>query len=107
MVETLRKQDRNWRFGRWMVLVSGIFSAGLCIAIFCLVVPRIQSKSEDISSAEFMLSFSFPIILLFAGTASMCLTLVIRDWHGNTTRTLLIKLLDEQQERGIPDDKAV
>jgi uncharacterized membrane protein HdeD (DUF308 family) len=107
MIERLRKQERQWRWGRWMSLVSGIFSAGICIAIFCMVVTRIQSKSADIASSALLLSLSFPIILIFTGHATICLLLAIRDWHGNTARTLLLRLLDECDKRSMTHDDTV
>jgi uncharacterized membrane protein HdeD (DUF308 family) len=104
MIERLRKQEHQWRSGRWASLVSGIFSAGFCVTIFCMVVSYLQSKSPDTASSALLLSVSFPIILIFAGHAAVCLALAIRDWHGNTTRTLLLRLLDEGDKRNKTHD---
>jgi hypothetical protein len=106
MVERLRKKKRHWRWVRWMLLVIGISSAGLCIAIFYLVVPSAQSQSQDASSSALLLSVSFPIILIFASQATVCLSPAIRDWHGNATHTLLLRLLDECKKRSVGDDHA-
>jgi hypothetical protein len=86
-------------------LLAGVFSAGFCVFVFCVVLPRIQSE-KDMASAALALALAFPGILIFAGSATMCLVLVIRDWHGNTTRALLLRLVDESTTR-TPNDEHV
>ncbi len=33
LIERLRKYDRQWRWARWLVLLMGLFSTGLCAAL--------------------------------------------------------------------------
>ena len=94
MVERMRKQERQWRWARWLTLFMGVFQAATGIAVLCVIMPRIESGREDMASSALILSLSYPFILLCAGSATLFLCLAIRDWHGNTTRTLLLRLLD-------------
>ena len=105
MVERLRKQERQWRWARWTTLASGIFSAAVCVYIFLLVLPRVQSE-KHMASAAMVAAVTFPAVLVFASAATMCLTLVFRDWHGNTTRILLLRLVDESSKRKVLDEHA-
>ena len=97
MVQRMRKQERQWRWAKWAALLAGILSAAGCIFVLCMAMPQVQS--EDTASGAFMLAIMFPVVLVFAGTAAMCLGLVCRDWHGNTTRSLLLRLVDGSAER--------
>src|SRR2546430_1224046 len=103
MVERLRKQERQWRWARWTTLLVGVFSAGVCFFISSLVLPRIQSE-KDMASTAFILAITFPAILIFAGNATMCLALAFRDWHGNTARVLMLRLVDESAKRKAKDE---
>jgi len=41
----------------------------------------------------------WPKIILMAGLAGVFIGLAIRDWRGNVTRMLLLRLLDAQQKK--------
>jgi hypothetical protein len=103
MIERLRKQERQWHWARWAALASGILSAGLCGFILCFILPRVQSGT-DMAGAAFGLALMFPMVLVFAQIAAIGLALVIRDWHGNTTRTLLLRLVDDSTKRAAEDE---
>ena len=105
MVERLRKQERQWRWARWTTLLVGVFNVGVCVFISFLVLPHVQSE-KDMASAALMLAITFPGILIFAGSATVCLALAVRDWHGNTTRMLLLRLVDESAKRSAKDEHA-
>src|SRR5437899_5867358 len=45
LIERLRKHDRQWRWARWLVLVMGVFSAGLCTA-FGYILHGLIAESE-------------------------------------------------------------
>ena len=98
MVARLRKQERRWRWGRWLMLSSGVFHAAVAVVTSCVFLPQIQAES-DMANAAFELAVVFPLVLVFSANATLFLCLAIRDWHGNTTRMLLLKLLETSSKR--------
>ena len=92
MIARLRKKQQTWRSGRWWFLIGGLvivaMNLGALISIY---------KIEHADLAwTFLFLFSFPIILIGAGAGSAMIGISIRDWQRNTTDTLLLKLLGEQ-----------
>jgi uncharacterized membrane protein YfcA len=107
MIERLRKQQRSWRSGRWFMLGSGVLSLGLGVAGLVIVVPFLQrasdAKTESAVAAAFMLALFHPMIMAFICIAVVTLYCVIRDWQGDSTRTLLLRLIDDRMP-GVTDD---
>jgi hypothetical protein len=104
MVTRMRKQECQWRWAKYGALFAGVVSAVVVVFFLFVAIPRIQST--DSASGGVMMAIIFPIILVFVGTATICFTLVIRDWHGNATRSLLLKLIDAETEQDRANDKA-
>lgn len=100
IVERLRKQEQSWRWGRWMMLFVGLFSLGLSVTGLVIVIPFLQrasdTKAESAVAAAFMLALLHPAILGFACVGIVALFWTIRDWRGNSTRILLLRLLDDR-----------
>jgi|SRR6185295_5611189 len=94
MVDRLRKQERQWRWARWTTLVSGIVTGVVAAYIFYLTTSQFPSDGDSVSSVV-ILVLSFIACLMFTAIASFQLVQVFTDWHGNTTRVLLLKLIDE------------
>jgi cytochrome bd-type quinol oxidase subunit 2 len=92
MVARIRKHEIQWRWARWWALFAGLFCIAACVFFLCAAVPRVQGA--DAASGALILAILFPMILVFVGCATTCFVLVFRDWHGNPTRSLLLKLID-------------
>ena len=104
LVERLRKQEQQWLRVRWFLLGAGVISA-LCSTFIAITLSRhvvtMLAEQDDFMSRGwlFALAVFWPICLILLAPAAVFIFGAIRDWHGNTTRLLLLKLL-EPQERG-------
>src|SRR3954471_22451689 len=94
LLERLRKRERQWRWGRWLLLVIGISCIGLCILFGFLLHSLLAISDHRLFDANMMLlilliwtkcCFYFVFGIWSVATA-------ILDWHGNANRTLLLKL---------------
>lgn len=99
LIQRSRKQDRHWRWIRWLLLALGVLSAALC-AVFGYFLHGLIGESE---AGHFGGQQVFFIVLFwtkccfyfFFGT--WCLITVCLKWHGDVNRTLLLRLFDAQQ----------
>jgi formate hydrogenlyase subunit 3/multisubunit Na+/H+ antiporter MnhD subunit len=102
MIEQLRKYERQWRWARWMVLVMGTLSAGLCITFGFLLSGLIAESQAGNFDAQtvflIMLLWTKCCFYLLFGT--WCLATVCFKWRGDVNRMLLLKLLDAQSRVG-------
>jgi hypothetical protein len=102
MIEGLRKQELNWRRGRWMMLFVGLVCLGLSVAGFVIVIPFLQraadakTVSESTVAAAFMLALFYPPALAFSGIGIAALCRSVRDWRGDAARILLLRLVDDR-----------
>ena len=100
MVERLRKQDRQWRWSRWLVLVMGIFSAAAC-AIFGYAIHLLIGDSPqghlDSYTVFFIVLFWTKCFFYFLLSAWSFITVSFK-WHGDVNRMLLLRLLDTQRK---------
>lgn len=99
LVERLRKQDRQWRWARWLVLGLGIFSVGLC-AVFGYFLHSLVVEAEG---SRFGGQEVFIIVLIWTKCCfyftfgGWCLITAFLKWHGDVNRMLMLRLLDAQQ----------
>ena len=101
LLKRLRKQERQWGWARWLRLVAGICSLGLCVAFGFLLHWLISLYL----SAAGPINANIVIFILLIWTnccfylvfSIWCLVSAGMDWHGNANRTLLLKLLEAQQ----------
>jgi hypothetical protein len=105
LIERLRKEDRQWAWGRWVVLVCGVLCIVMCGLVGYLLY-RIISDAGSIPPD----SKSILVILLFWTKCCMyfvfgvwCFVIVCTKWHGDVNRMLLLKLLDAQQKEATKD----
>jgi hypothetical protein len=103
LVERLRKQERQWPRLRWFALGVGVFSAICASFIVILLFQHLDSilaVHDDFMSRLWLLAFArfWPMSLILFGSSAFFIFWCIRDWHGNTNRVLLLKLLDGQQK---------
>jgi hypothetical protein len=104
-IERLRMQERRWPRTRWFLLATGITIAGVYIYMLVLLLHLLFLSENDPARLGDVLSHSnvlvfavfWPNCLLALCYAAWCISLAIRNWHGNTGRMLLLKLLQAQQ----------
>jgi hypothetical protein len=104
-IEHLRMQERRWPRTRWFLLATGITIAGVYAYILVLLLHLVflsgndPTRLGDVLSHTNVLVFAvfWPNCLLALCYAAWCISVAIRDWHGNPGRMLLLKLLEAQQ----------
>ena len=97
MIERLRKQQRQWKLTRWIVLALGILSAAGCV-IFGYFFYRIifeSSQAQPDWAAVLLVIFFWTKCVFYFLFSIWCFATVISKWHGDTNRVLLLKLLDK------------
>ena len=106
MIERLRKEDRRWRRTRWVLLAM----AGLLLAAYAYIAHMLltdfSSDSIGNNASLWLFALFWPKILLASCVAGGLIGLAIRDWHGNVTRMLLLRLLDAQHKPTVGDEHA-
>lgn len=106
LIRRLRKQDRQWRWLRWVLLAGGAIGVVNLALYGRLLFPLIDGLSAeghpDVTDALVIAVF-FPKLLVIVGVTAICFAISWRDWNGNVNRMLLLKLLDAQQKRDESD----
>ncbi len=99
LIERLRKEDRRWRWARWLMLAAGLLSATNC-ALFGYVLHRLISVSAqghlDSDMVFFIVLFWTKCCMYFVLGAWCFITASVK-WHGDVNRMLLLRLLDEHE----------
>jgi len=98
LVERLRKQERQWRWVRWMSLCLSLFIVGCYGYIGISLYHRLHWEAlttEDV----FLVAVYWPKMILAMGFAAWFVIWPLTNWRGNATRLLLLKLLDAQSEK--------
>ena len=102
LIERLRKQDRQWRWARWLVLLMGLLSIAAC-ALFGYLVHQLVSTSAqghlDLDMVFFIVLFWTKCCFYFA-FGVWCFITAFTKWRGDVKRMLLLKLLDAQKRAG-------
>jgi len=99
LLQRLRKRERQWRWVRWLLLVTGIFCIGLC-AMFGFLLHSLIDVSDH---GQFNTTMVFFMLLIWTKCCFYfifgvwCLATVNQNWHGDVNRMLLLKLLDAQE----------
>jgi hypothetical protein len=108
-IERLRKQERNWHWGRWIILSVGFLMAIKLFILFYIMHWLLTMSSEVKIFNDFSVSIFFaflcPTSMVDAFICGYLFLTVSLDWHGNVKRSLLLKLLDAQQSRDDGDPK--
>lgn len=100
MLERLRKQERQWRWARWLVLLMGCLSTAACL-VFGFLLHGLIAESQ---AGQFDAHTVFFIVLLWTkccfhlGFGTWCFATVWFKWHGDVKQMLLLRLLDAQQK---------
>ena len=104
LIERLRKQERQWRWLRFVLPTLSLFVIGCYTYITVSLYHRLNWNALTIEDV-FLVAMYWPKMLL-----AMCLTawLIIwpaANWRGNATRILLLKLIEAQQSEKSDDEK--
>jgi ABC-type spermidine/putrescine transport system permease subunit I len=97
-IERLRKQDRQWRWARWLVLAMGLLSATACVVFgyaFHYMLSRSAQGQLDSVTLFFLLLF-WTKCCFYCLFSVWCFVTAALKWHGDVTRMLLLRLLDTQ-----------
>lgn len=95
-MERLRKQERRWRFTRWVLLIGGLALIGLW-AWMLYYVFETAAESQDRKLELLIQAMAYPKVLFGMIIGALMIGLALRDWFGSPTRTLLLRLLQEHQ----------
>jgi hypothetical protein len=110
LVERLRKQERRWQWTRWLLLGLAVFillgNAYIARMLYSGFVTHYDSDAFSRETMLMIFAMFWPQILLMSGLAGAFIGLAIRDWHGNVTRMLLLKLLDAQEKQAGKDERS-
>ena len=96
LIERLRKQERQWRWLRWALLALSLFVLGCYGYIGVSLYVRIHWEAlttEDVG----LIAVLWPKILLAQCLAVWFIVWPLTSWRGNSTRVLLLKLLERAE----------
>ena len=99
LVARLKKRQQQLIRWRWMQLLSGIFSIGVGIYAFIVVVHMLQHL--DLPTVLFVTSV-IPTIYVFFGVGTLTIVYAILYWNGKPETHLLLRLIEES-----PKDNAL
>jgi len=101
LIGRLRKQDRQWIWARWLVLLMGVFST-VASAVMGYFLHSLLSEWEQqglhTSTTVFLTILIWTKCCFYLGFGFWCFVTAIVKWHGDVNRMLLLRLLDAQQE---------
>lgn len=103
LIERLRKQERQWPQRRWILLGMAGFASAYCLYVAHFLSGTLGSGDWGAADSALLFAFLWPNVFLMACIAGAFIGLVIRDWHGNVNRMLLLRLLDAQQKESDRD----
>lgn len=96
MVERLRKEEHRWPRVRWICVATTCIILADYGYLAYIMVDAILSNSKE---SEFFFVLLWPKVLLGAALLGLWIGWLIKEWRGNVTRLLLLKLLDAQLEK--------
>lgn len=96
-IKTLTRLKKRQQFLRRWRSPLAVFH-GLCIvAWLVLLVVVSRFPSGDPTAKLIVVSYLLPPIFIFLALHSLFLGVLIRDWHGDPSADLLLKVIDELQ----------
>jgi len=103
LVERLRKQERQWRVTRWLLLIMGVGIAAAWSWLLWYTYKLVGADREGVS--ELLLALAYPKVLFGLMVAAGMVGFALRDWWGHPTRLLLLKLIDELDRRDVASEE--
>jgi hypothetical protein len=98
LIERLRKQERQWRWMRWVFLGLSLFITACYGYLGISVYHHIHWGALTTEDAA-LIAVYWPKILLAMCLAAWFIVWPLTSWRGNATRLLLLKLLDAQSQK--------
>ena len=98
LIERLRKQERQWRWLRWMLIALSLLIVCCYSYIGVSLCHRLHWEAlttEDV----FVVAIYWPKMMVAMGFAAWFVIWPLTSWRGNATRLLLLKLLDAQSQK--------
>jgi hypothetical protein len=94
LLRRLQKEEHNWRYTRWFLIVGAAFLA----AAYGWILWKVYATSEGSPEfSNFLLALAYPKVLFGLTMAALFLAWALRDWTGRPARGLLLKLIEEHQ----------
>jgi uncharacterized membrane protein HdeD (DUF308 family) len=106
LIRRLRKQDRQWRWLRWVFLAVGALGVVNLVLygwVFSPLIDGLSAPGHPDVNDVLVIAVFFPKLLVTVGVTTIFFSISWRDWNGNVKRMLLLKLLDAQQKRDESD----
>ena len=97
LIARLKKQERNWRFTRWILLVGGVIMGGLWIWLILWIFDTTEGRPEE---RQMITALAYPKALFGLTAAVLFFVWALRDWYGSPTRRLLLRLIEGQTASG-------
>jgi hypothetical protein len=98
LIEKLRKRERQWRRLRWVLLGVSLLAFGCYGYISVSLYNRLHWEALT-TEDTFLVAVFWPKILLGMVLGVWFAVWPLTSWHGNTTRLLLLKVLEAQSEK--------
>lgn len=98
LIERLRKQERQWRWVRWVLPCLSVFIIG-CYGYLSVSIYRHLHWDALTTEDVALIAVYWPKILLATGLATWFIVWPLTSWQGNATRLLLLKLLDAEDQK--------
>ena len=102
MVDAIRRREIKWALGRWISLVFGFLLLACMVGIY---IPLLKITASDPYQYLFLWPIIYPISMVLCGMIVWIVIQAVRDWQGNATRTLLLKIIDHLQSEAREDAK--
>jgi hypothetical protein len=107
LVGRLRKQDRQWVWARWLVLLMGVFSTVACVVMgwmLHLLLSEWERQGLFTSTTVFLTMLIWTKCCFYLVFGLWCFFTAFVKWHGDVNRMLLLRLLDSQQKEKAKED---
>jgi len=103
LIERLREEEKYSRSfplkSRWLALAVGVITALLCVHHGYAFNALLQRPAHPLTSSDAWELIRFWNLCAGNFLLSLyCFARAIRYWHGDTARTLLLRLLDEREK---------
>jgi hypothetical protein len=92
IVGRMRRRRLTWRRTRWIVLTGGICLGTVWSCLFVKAADALDSTKASLEANV----YSLVIVTAMGGwvLSGVLIGLALRNWRGNPTQTLLLRLID-------------
>ena len=101
LVKRLRRNERSWRWGRWLYLGLGLLIELCYSSLLFSMLARLKSVAFDVNAlgaGRVDFYFLWPKCMIMLPVGVVLIGWTLGHWPGNAQRTLLLRLLDAHQE---------